>query len=192
MLGVGRIAAGLIAFWGLAACVSGATIQNEITPEMLEAQPAYEYRLAPGDALNVEVFGQPQLSGDTAVDNLGMATLPLIGAVQADGLTIPEFADAVEDKLSPDYVIDPTVRIQVTNYRPYFIFGEVGNPGQYPYVAGMTVMRAIVIAGGFTDRSNTRSVYITRAGTSGSERVQLTPATPLLPGDTVEIRERFF
>ncbi len=118
--------------------------------------------------------------------------MPLIGEVRAEGLTVREFEAAVEGRLRGDYLTDPQVSAEVTNFRPYYIYGEIASPGRYPYVDGMTVIKAVAIAGGFTPRSDTRVVFIQRADGAEEERMPLTPNTPVMPGDTVRLRERFF
>lgn len=148
------------------------------------------YRLGTGDRVRIIVFGQEDLSGEFEVGSAGGVSLPLVGEVQAQGLTLKEFEAAVTEALKPDFLKDPSVAVDVLNYRPFYIIGEINNPGSYPYVNGMRVVNAVAMAGGFTYRAQEDNLFIKR---SGSE--QKTPAdqnTLVLPGDVVEVPEKVF
>jgi protein involved in polysaccharide export with SLBB domain len=154
---------------------------------------AADYRLGPGDQVRVTVFNQPNLSGEFAVDGAGVIALPLLGPIDGGNKTSREVEQLIADGLkSSGYLVDPRVAVQVSQFRPYYILGEVGEPGAYPYSAGLTVRNAVAAAKGFTYRANTRRVYIQRAGQTFERLYDLTPATVVLPGDTIRIPERFF
>lgn len=121
-----------------------------------------EYRLGPHDRIQVTVFNEANLSGDFEVNGEGKVTLPLIGEVAVGGTTVREAEQAVADKLYPDYLLNPRVSIQVTNYRPFYILGEVKKPGSYQYVTGLTVVQAVALAGGFTYRARQGEVTLLR------------------------------
>lgn len=149
------------------------------------------YTLDSGDKVRLLVFGQKDLSGDFVVTGNGTLSLPLIGEVAVKGLTLRQVETAIADKLQPDYLKNPRVSAEVINYRPFYIIGEVKNPGTYPYVNGMRIVNAVAIAGGYTYRANESEMRITRAKGDGKpERVR--PDTLVLPGDVVEVMERFF
>lgn len=150
------------------------------------------YRLGSGDQLKVTVFGHKDLSGEFYVDGSGQVSLPLIGNVQVGGLTVREAEDAVVAKLRPDYLKNPRVSIEVLNYRPFYIIGEVRKPGSYPYVNGMTVLNAIALAGGYTYRARENDLFITRANDPERSKQRATHDTKVLPGDVIEVPERFF
>jgi polysaccharide biosynthesis/export protein len=158
------------------------------------AQPEPAYGLDTGDKLRIVVFGQEGLSNSYFVDAAGQVTIPLIGAVTARGLTTQQLARAVAAKLRAGFIREPHVAIEVETYRPFFILGEVTQPGQYPYVPNMTVETAVAIAGGFTPRAYRYDVKIDRQ-TSGAV-VRGRSSVPLLtrvqPGDTIVIKERWF
>ena len=158
------------------------------------AQPEPPYGLDTGDKLRIVVFGQDGLSNSYFVDAAGQVTIPLIGAVTARGLTTQQLARAVAAKLRAGFIREPHVAIEVETYRPFFILGEVTQPGQYPYVPNMTVETAVAIAGGFTPRAYRYDVKIDRQ-TSGAV-VRGRSSVPLLsrvqPGDTIIIKERWF
>lgn len=161
------------------------------TPQQAE-RIVPEYRLGSGDRVRVTVFGEEALSGTFVVDGAGAASLPLIGEVRAGGLTVAEFRDAVTAALRDGYLHEPRVSAEVVNHRPFYILGEVNRPGEYPYAAGLTVMNAAATAGGFTYRANTRRVFIKRADDTAEQAHPLTGSTPVAPGDTLRIGERYF
>lgn len=150
------------------------------------------YRLGTGDKVKVTVFGHEDLSGESDVDSTGNLTLPLIQTVKAGGLTVQELERSIVAKLSPDYLKNPRVSVEVISNRPFFILGEVHKPGSYPYVNNMTVVTAVAVAGGFTYRADTDEVYITRATDKGKIKQPADQNTPVLPGDIIEVPERFF
>jgi len=150
------------------------------------------YRMDAGDGLRITVFGQDDISNTYAVDKAGYLAMPLIGSVPAKGRTAKELEGQIATQLRKGFIRDPDVSVEVSTYRPFFMFGEVGTAGQYSYVPGMTVQNAIAVAGGFTARAEQRDVDVTRTvnGEIITGRVPLTD--PLLPGDTVRVRERLF
>lgn len=159
------------------------------------AQPVVDqgYRLGSGDRVRITVFGQPELTGEYQVDGTGQLAFPLIGQVQAGGLTGPGLEDALVGKLKPNYLKNPSVSVEVLTYRPFYIVGEVRQPGSYPYVTGMSVINAIALAGGFTYRARESSFYLSRTGANGEKkRLDASPETPVLPGDVITVRERYF
>jgi polysaccharide biosynthesis/export protein len=156
------------------------------------AEPAYA--LDTGDKLRIVVFGQEGLSNSYFIDAAGQVTIPLIGAVMARGLTTQALARAVAAKLRAGYIREPHVAIEVETYRPFFILGEVLQPGQYPYVPNMTAETAVAIAGGFTPRAYRYDVNIDRQtpGATVRGRSSVPLLTRLQPGDTIIIKERWF
>jgi polysaccharide export outer membrane protein len=150
------------------------------------------YTLDSGDKLRIVVFGQDALSNNYTVDAQGQVSLPLIGTVEARGLTTAQLGNAIAGRLKSGYVRDPSVAVEIETYRPFFVLGEVTFPGQYPYVPNMTVENAIAIAGGFTPRAFKDKVTITRKVQGVPARTTLPLRHPLRPGDTVEVSERWF
>jgi protein involved in polysaccharide export with SLBB domain len=152
----------------------------------------YEYHLGAGDKVRIIVFGEDSLTGEFFVSSGGKIAFPLIGDIDASGLTIPDLQKAIAAKLADGYLKQPQVSAEVLNYRPFYILGEVMKPGEYPYTSGLTVLNAVATAEGFTYRADTRKVYIKRATSLGESEMPLTTATPVEPGDTIRIGERFF
>lgn len=150
------------------------------------------YRLDSGDRLRITVFEQPGLTGTFAIDQSGYIAYPLIGSVAARGRTLQELEGTIAASLRQGYLRDPDVTIEIDRYRSFFIMGEVGQAGQYSYVAGMTVQNAIAIAGGFSPRANQRSVDITRKINGEIMTGRVSISDPILAGDTIYVRERLF
>jgi polysaccharide biosynthesis/export protein len=150
------------------------------------------YTLASGDRLRVIVFGQDGLSNTYAVNSSGSISMPLIGAVRAQGLTTAGLERSVEEKLRNGYIRDPKVSIEVDAFRPFFVLGEVTTAGQYPYISGMTAETAIAVAGGYTPRANKYEVDLTRVVDGHPVTASVPVDQPIKPGDTIFVRERFF
>lgn len=180
----------LITF-GLIIALAQFRVLAQATSTALTSSSA-DYTLGSGDRVRVTVFGEPSLSGEYQVDGTGKLAFPLIGQVPAGGLTASALQARLAAALSPDYVKNPSVSVEVLSYRPFYIVGEVRTPGSYPYVAGMSVINGVALAGGFTYRAKKSDFYVTR--TVGAKKVQMDadPETPVEPGDVITVRERFF
>jgi polysaccharide export outer membrane protein len=170
-----------------ASCAPPAPINQRLAETTLDT-----YRLDSGDKLRVTVFGQMDMSGEFNVDGSGVVAIPLIQPVPARGLTAAEFGRRVEAALGESLLRNPSVSVEVTTYRPFFILGEVNRPGQYPFVNGMTVETAAAIAGGFTYRAQKNQVRITRHVGNGTVEGGAPPDAHVMPGDTILVSERYF
>jgi len=157
-----------------------------------QANDKIEYRLAAGDTVRVTVYGHEDLSGEFEVDGAGRISLPLIRDVTAEGRTLQELEESITTKLSPDYLKQPRVSAEILNYRPFYIIGEVSEPGSYPYVNGMTVINAVAVAGGFTYRARKGRIRIVRESGDSTVNLEVASDTPVMPGDVIEVPERFF
>ena len=150
------------------------------------------YVLGTGDRVRVTVFGEPDLSGEFEIDATGKVSLPLVGDIRIGGQQLRQAEQTVADRLAQGYLANPRVNIEVLNYRPFYIIGEVNQPGSYPYVNGMSVLTAVAVAGGYTYRAKQDRVIIMRANDPQRRRYRASPDTPVLPGDVVEVPERLF
>ena len=151
------------------------------------------YILGPGDKVRIITFGEQQLTGEFNVDAAGEIVLPLVGPVHAGGLTPQQLNRSVEAALSKSQLYrNPSVSVEVIDYRPIFVLGEVARPGQFPYQPGMTVISAVATAGGFTYRAVTNKFSIVRTNGTRSVEGVATRATSLQPGDVVTAYERIF
>lgn len=176
---------------GAGAGALGACATTAGPPARPVASTTADYRLGAADQLRITVFNEPGLTGLFVVGSQGTIAYPLVGDIRAAGLTVSEFTEALRTALD-HYVRSPSVSVEVANYRPFFILGEVQRPGTYPYSADLTVLNAVATAGGFTYRANQHRVFIRRASEPEERAYDLTVATPVMPGDTVRIGERLF
>ena len=153
---------------------------------------ATPYRLDAGDELRVIVFGQADLTNTYAVDRGGTISMPLVGIVPVRGRTTTEVEREIAARLRAGYLRRPDVAAEVARYRPIFVMGEVNAAGQYAYVAGATIQTAIATAGGFAQRADKSSVKVTRSAGGEVETAKLGMTDPVMPGDTIYVRERIF
>ena len=151
-----------------------------------------QYKLDAGDRLRVVVYGQDGLTNSYAIDAGGSITMPLIGRVPARGMTPAGLAAGITSRLRNGFIREPSVAVEIESYRPFFILGEVAAPGQYPYVPNMSVESAVAIAGGFSPRAKRDAVTLTHTTIEGAFRAVVPLGTPLNPGDTVLVSERWF
>lgn len=158
---------------------------------LLPAQaPAQDgYVLDSGDRVRVTVFGEADLSGEFQIDGQGSFSMSLIGTVQAAGKTPRGLEQHIATLYRDGYLVNPQIGIEVLNFRPFAILGEVRNPGSFPYREGLTVLSAIALAGGFTFRADEDDIRITREGVA---ELQASPQTLVQPGDSIYVTERFF
>jgi polysaccharide export outer membrane protein len=193
--------AAIVAMLGMGAMVLGACASSAAPPAKApqvataqqEQSPMSEYRLGTGDEIKITVFNEPTLSGPFVVDGTGFISMSLIGEVKVKDLTLREVQRAIETKFRDGQILkDPQVAAEMTKGRPYYISGEVNRPGEYPFVAGLTMMNAIISAGDFTYRANRKTVVVKSADSQAEHEVTLTPTTQIRPGDMIRIKERFF
>jgi polysaccharide export outer membrane protein len=175
----------------LGASLSGC-MSYQPAPRAFNQATIQPYTLDSGDRLRVTVFDQEGLSNTYTVDQAGYISFPLIGQVTARGRTMQQLSGEIAQKLKQGYVRDPDVTIDVDRYRSIYLMGEVGQPGQYSYVPGMTIQNAVAVAGGFSSRANQGTVDVTRKinGQVMTGRVNI--SNPVLAGDTIYVRERLF
>jgi len=151
-----------------------------------------DYKLGVSDKIRVLVFNEPTLSGEFNVNSNGAIAFPLIGDVKAEGRTTTEVSQEIVSRLSEGYLRTPQVSIDVLTFRPFYILGEVNKPGQYPYTNGLTVLQAVATAEGFTYRANKSMVLIKKESDTGEHEYKITTDTPVSPGDTIRIKDRYF
>jgi polysaccharide export outer membrane protein len=188
---IGGLLAGLMMVL-VAACSSSAPMTAVQAPAAAPQDVEVNYQLGTGDKVLVTVFGHDDLTGEYALDGAGEISMPLIGTIQARGLTSSQLGDQIVQSYSNGYLNAPQITVEVLQYRPYYILGEVNSPGSYPFTNGLTVLNAVATAQGFTSRADVRRVFVKRAGEAGEAVVALEGATPVFPGDTIRIPERRF
>lgn len=178
----------------VAACLSACAETSVPPPPGFSGAPqglGRVYRLGVGDKLKVSVFGEDNLSGPAEVNSLGAVSLPLIGEVPAKGLSIAEFREQVSRRLADGYLKNPKVTVEITNYRPLYVHGEVKSGGEFPFKSGLKLRDAIALAGGYTYRADESYLLIVREG-GVPVRLAMPSDAEVLPGDNIRIPERFF
>lgn len=173
-----------------AAATSAAAAVSAVSQNLPD--PVGNYQLGAGDQIRLIVFNEDDLSGNFSVDDSGQLSLPLVGQVTAKGLNVTELEGAISNALKQGYLRNPRVSVEVLQYRPFYISGEVEGDGEYPYVVGLTVPRAVATAGGYTRRANKNRVVIIRAGSTERFEYPADQTTLIYPGDVIEVPERFF
>jgi len=175
----------------LSAALSGC-MSYQPAPRAFSEATIQPYTLDSGDRLRVTVFEQEGMTNTYTVDQAGYISFPLIGQVAARGKTLQQLSGQIAQKLKQGYLRDPDVTIDVDRYRSIYVMGEVGQPGQYSYVPGMTIQNAIAVAGGFTPRAFQGNTDVTRKvnGQVATGRIRI--SDPVLAGDTIYVRERLF
>lgn len=150
------------------------------------------YTLGRGDVIGIQVFDEPDLTLDARVSSSGNINYSYLGDVRVGGKTPLELEQHITGLLENGYLVNPSVNVSVIEYRPFFIGGEVRDPGSYPFQPGLTLGKAIALAGGLTDRASTRRMFVVKSGgdTANPKRVSL--GSSVTPGDTISIREGFF
>ena len=179
----------LVSAIALAGCTPGADL-----PPLPPAQNL-GYKLGPGDQIRTITYNEPQLSNTFTIGDNGMIAFPLIGTLQAGGRTATDLAAAITASLSEHKLLrDPSVSVEVLQYRPIFVLGEVNHPGQYPYQPGITMLSAAALAGGFTYRAVTSYAGDVRSEAHGGQAVEgkIRGDSFLEPGDVVTVYERYF
>lgn len=171
-----------IAFWG-----NVTYAQSESTDNAAVAA----YVLGYGDVVNIQVYNEEDLTLETQIKDTGTITYPFLGEIEVLGLTIKEVQEKIAQGLEDGYLVDPRVSVNVSEYRRFYVNGEVRQPGGFPYLPGMTVRKAISLAGGFTERAAETKIYIFSDGDENQSRRVKLQAT-IQPGDVITVRQRFF
>ena len=173
----------------------GGTNAQPATPAELDALRAAATSapvLAAGEKINIVVYGEASLTGNYLIDPSGYVSLPLAGTVKAAGLTPEQLERNLEKQFGSKYLTNPKITVEVAEFRPFYILGEVEKPGAYPYAGGLNVLSAVAIAGGSTYRANTSYVLIQHLGEDQMREFQLSQPVPILPGDIIQVPRRYF
>ncbi|WP_375740607.1 polysaccharide biosynthesis/export family protein [Pseudomonas boanensis] len=164
-----------------------------LNSSIVQAEGNSQYKLASGDVIRISVFGEKDLSFEKLrLTDAGTFSYPFIGEVQAKGKTAAEIEQIIINKLKGDYLVDPRVSVSVLQYREFFISGEVKTPGGYPFQPGLTLRRAVALAGGLTERASDKRITIIRDHDASRTPEPATLDTLVLPGDTITIDQGFF
>jgi polysaccharide biosynthesis/export protein len=150
------------------------------------------YHLGPGDHVRIKVYNDDSVSGDYAVGSNGHISIPLVGDVEAAGLTTRQLEQTIVKRMQGKIARDPKINVEIIAYAPFYIYGEVQKAGEYPFRPGLTVADAVATAGGLTYRANEDRIYVRHAGATGEREVTLETPTRIFPGDNIHVAERMF
>lgn len=150
------------------------------------------YALGEGDRISIQVFDEPDLTMESTLGASGIINYSYLGDLQVAGKTSQQIERQITDELQDGYLVNPSVNVTILSYRPFFINGEVRSPGSYPYQPGLTLDKAIALAGGLTDRASRRKMFIVKAGNNSQEEQKASMQTKIAPGDIISIKEGFF
>ena len=156
------------------------------------AQDAKDYVLAPGDQLTISVFGEPDLSVAFTLGDNGLLNYPFLGEIRIAGKTTSELEKHLANGLRGDYLINPEVTVSITQYRPFYLNGEVKNPGGYPYQPGLTLEKALALAGGLTARAARNKILVKRSGDASDMTEDIDMSDPVGAGDVITVPQSFF
>lgn len=150
------------------------------------------YRLGTGDVINISVYGEDDLSRrNYRLPDSGLITFPF-GEVRALGLSLVELENRVADGLRGGYLINPRVSVSIEAYRPFFINGQVNSSGAYPYQPGISVRKAVALAGGLKERASESKIFVMRETDAEHKQTKISMDGPVFPGDTITVEESFF
>lgn len=169
-------------------CSLGAMAQQV---EPAAAEGAENYVLGPGDAIKIKIFGEPELDLEVQLTDSGTLNYPFLGTVKATGMTLKQLEQRIYNGLKGDYFVEPNVFVGMVQYRPFYIHGEVKQPGGYPYQPGMTIDQAVALAGGLTERASKEKIFVAREGDKAN-KLAADLNSKIRAGDTVTIEQRFF
>ena len=152
-----------------------------------------DYALGAGDKIQITVFDEPDLSIQVVLSDAGTILYPLLGEIQIHDTSISQLAENITAGLKDGYMVAPDVSVSVIEYRRFFIYGEVSEPGGYPFIPGLTLQQAVALAGGFTDRASPSKMYVSPEGSDDKKtKNKLSLKSPVNPGDTITIDDGLF
>ncbi|RJG47908.1 polysaccharide biosynthesis/export family protein [Motilimonas pumila] len=150
------------------------------------------YKLGAGDTISIQVYGEPELSTEILLNDSGRINYPFLGRLQVKGLTVEKVKDTIENGLKGDYLISPNVHVSITSYRSFFINGEVKQPGGYEFQPGLTVNKAIALAGGFTERASKSDIILSSSDNPNRKGLSVELSKKIMPGDILTVEQSFF
>jgi len=153
-----------------------------------------QYRLGSGDAIKILIYGEDDLTVEARLGDSGKLNYPFLGELVVSGFTVGELQGRIHQGLLGDYLVEPKVSVSVTEYRQFFINGQVESPGGYSFQPGLTVGKAVSLASGFSERANKRAIYVVSDNDNNVEkkRSRVSLNTPVKPGDVITVEQSFF
>ena len=151
------------------------------------------YRLGSGDVITIRVLGEDDLRRERVrLSDAGTISFPMLGELKAIGTTVGDLEAAITKGLKGRYLVNPSVTVTIEEYRPFFVNGQVHKPGGYAFIPGLTVGKAVALAGGFRERASMDKIFVVREGDAKQMKHKVNVASPVQPGDIVTVEESFF
>ncbi|MBF0136499.1 MAG: polysaccharide export protein [Magnetococcus sp. DMHC-1] len=151
-----------------------------------------QYRLGPGDKIQISVNEEPDLSGMHKVGPNGKISFSFLGDVTVSGLTVKDVEKLLRSRLADGYLRNPVVNVSITDFRMYFINGEVKSPGGFPFQPGLTVRKAVTLAGGFSERAADKKITVIRGNDPSHKEFSIRLDDPVYPDDILTVPEGFW
>jgi len=150
------------------------------------------YLLGPGDQILINVFGEEDLKMDFRLNDTGTLNYPFLGELTVAGLSVPELEQLISSGLKGPYLIDPDVTVSIKEYRPFFLHGEVRQPGGFPFQPGLTLEKAVALSGGFTERASKRKITVIRGNEANPEPTPIKLNDRVYADDVITVHQGFF
>jgi protein involved in polysaccharide export with SLBB domain len=160
-----------------------------------QAQPSQlsTYKLGSGDVISIRVMGEDDLKRERVrLSDAGTVSFPVLGEIRVKGMTVGALEEFITQGLKGRYLLNPQVTVSIDEYRNFFVNGQVEKPGGYPFSPGLTVRKAISVAGGFRERASREKLSIISDDDSTQKPRRVGLDTPVRPGDILTIEESFF
>jgi polysaccharide biosynthesis/export protein VpsN len=174
-------------------CAQSPAAESTGTPATVRAADiSGSYKLSPADAIDVQVFGESDLSKEYVISENGTISFPLIGTVKVSGLRSAQIERLLTKKLQKGFLVNPRVNVTIRGYRPFFVSGQVVAPGSFKFEPGLTIRKALTMAGGLTERASKSKIYVLSEGKASTKPRKAKLDEPLRPGDVITVEESFF
>lgn len=151
------------------------------------------YRLGSGDVVSIQVLGEDELRREKIrLSDAATISYPILGEIRLAGKTVAELELLIRDGLQGRYLLNPQVTVTINEYRNFFINGQIEKPGGYPFVPGLTVRKAITLAGGFKERASKEKIFVIREDDPKQTSTRVDQNATINPGDIITVEESFF
>ncbi|TLS78389.1 polysaccharide export protein [Mariprofundus erugo] len=151
-----------------------------------------DYRLDAGDKISIQVYGEESMDVSATLGASGVIRYPFLGNITAKGKTTGELESLIEAGLRDGYLVNPQVRVRIDEFRPFFVNGEVRNPGGFPYSQGLTLRKALSLAGGLNESADPGKVFVVREQDKTQKKQRIDMDAPIHPGDIVSVEKSYF
>ncbi len=167
------------------------TEPSQVSAENDVADPK-QYLLGTGDMVRIQVYDEQDLYLETRVSDTGTISYPFLGELAVKGISLAKLEALITSRLKGDYLINPKVSIDMIEYRQFYVNGEIESAGGFPYQPGLTVRKAITLAGGFKERASKDKIYIIHDDSTASEAIKVTLDHAVRPWDIITVEQSFF